>query len=216
MLGTVVNGASLIAAQLPGPSINGHNPDITPYPYDPEKAKALLAEAAADGVKVDTPVRFIGRVEQWDNVSEMAQVMVQMFNRVGFNMSLEMMERAREIEYQSKPYPEDVGPNLILISSDNNTGDAAISAYGNYHSEGTQSTTLSPEVDAMIIAAATASGEDRTTKYRELFRFLHDDVVASVPLFYMVGVTRVSERLDWIPTIASNSQIEVQNIKFAE
>jgi peptide/nickel transport system substrate-binding protein len=37
-----------------------------------------------------------------------------------------------------------------------------------------------------------------------------------VPLFHMVGITRVSERLDWKPTIATNSQLDVKDIKFAK
>jgi peptide/nickel transport system substrate-binding protein len=214
MLGTVLNENAKPAAQLPGPFIDGYNPDLKPYPYDPEKAKALLAEAKADGVPVDAPIRFIGRAGLFVNSDEVAQVLSQMLNQVGFNTKIEIMERAREITFQSRPYPEDVGPNIILISSDNDRGDASFSANNNYGSEGTQSTTyLHPELDAMIAKATAASGEARTKDYQQIFQYAHDQAI-SVPLFYMVTLSRVSPRLDWRPTVSTNSHINVQEIKF--
>jgi peptide/nickel transport system substrate-binding protein len=216
MLGTVVNADSIPAGQLPGPNVNGYNPDVKPYPYDPDKAKELIAAAAADGVDVKAAIRLIGRAEQWANVTEFAQALESMFQAVGLNVKLEMMERAREISYQSKPFPpmEEVGPNIILESSDNNMGDASFSAFNNYHSEGSQSTTIDPEMDALIDKANTATGEERTKLFQQIFDKVQNDIVASVVLFYMMDITRVAERLDWKPSISTNSEIDVSTIKF--
>jgi peptide/nickel transport system substrate-binding protein len=215
MIGTVLNPNVIPATQLPGPFINGFNPDIQNYPYDPEKAKALLAAAKADGVPVDAPIRLIGRAGLFVNSDEVAQVINQMLNQVGFNTSLEIMERAREITFQSRPFPPDVGANLILISSDNDRGDAAFSANNNYHSKvGTQSATyLHPDLDALIEKATGEAGEERTKDYQKIFQIVHDQAI-SVPLFYMVTLSRVSERLDWKPSVSTNSHIDIQEIKF--
>ena len=213
MLGTVITDEAVPATQLPVPSIDGHNEDIEGYAYDPELAQQLLAEAKADGVNVDAPIRFLGRTGVFVNADEVSQVLTQMFNRVGLNVSLEMMERARHAEFQSKPYPEDVGPNITLIMSDNNRADASFSVFGNFHTEGGQATTyLHPEIDQMIEEASVATGEERTKLHEELLQKIHDEAV-HVPLFNMVAFTRVSDRLDWVPTIESNSQIEIQEMK---
>ena len=39
----------------------GYNPELKPYPYDPERAKALIAEAKAAGVPVDAPLTMLAR-----------------------------------------------------------------------------------------------------------------------------------------------------------
>lgn len=215
MLGTVVNANALPAAQLPVPGINGHDNDLQPYPYDPEKAKKLLAEAKAAGVPVGVKIRFIARSGQFDQVDEFSQALTAMFQDIGLDMNLEMMERGRQNRFQAKPLPTDVGPNIMLIMSDNNLGDAGFSVF-NVHSDGSQSTTSIPELDALINKAISETGDQRREDLKKVFDEALNKYAAMVPLFHMVGITRVSERLDWRPTIATNSQIDVKDIKFAK
>src|SRR5690606_37835690 len=70
MLGTLFPEQAQIATQLVVPTTIGYNADIPAWPYDPEKAKKLVAEAKADGVPVDTQIRIIGRNGQYPNATE--------------------------------------------------------------------------------------------------------------------------------------------------
>lgn len=60
----------LRASQMVVPGVLGHNPDIKPWPYDPEQAKKLIEEAKADGVPVDTEIVIIGRNGFFPNSAE--------------------------------------------------------------------------------------------------------------------------------------------------
>ena len=41
-----------------------------------------------------------------------------------------------------------------------------------------------------------------------------DDLAADILLFHMVGYSRVSERVDFMPTMATNSQLQLSEIGF--
>lgn len=213
MLGSVLPADSILAAQLPLPAINGHNPDIPQRPFDPERAKQLLAEAQADGVDTSVSIRFPGRIGVFANAEEVMEVIAQMINDVGFNVQLEMMERARHANYQARPFPEDVGPNINLIMSDNDRGDASFSL-GNFESTGNQSATFNqPKLDKIINDSIVLTGEERTAGFRKALAYVQENTIA-VPLFYMVSFARVSERLNWVPTSETATQIVVQNMTF--
>lgn len=212
MLGSILPEDTLLAAQLPLPAINGHDPDIPQREYNPDRARELIAEAKADGLDVGASIRFPGRIGVFANAEEVMEVITQMLNEVGFNVSLEMMERARHANYQARPFPEDVGPNINLLMSDNDRGDASFSVI-NFHSNGNnQSATFThPELDAMIDAALVQTGEARTAALQEVLAYVQEKAI-SIPLFYMVSYARVSERLDWKPSSETATQIVIQNI----
>src|SRR5690606_21822138 len=134
-IGTVLAEGTELATAIVPPTTLGWNPDVTPHAFDPEKAKELLAAAAADGVDVTAPVELIARTANFPHVTEVGGGLVQMLNDVGFNASLRMVEVAEHEQYYSKPYPEDRNAQLILAQHDNSRGDPVFSTYFKYHSD---------------------------------------------------------------------------------
>ncbi|WP_052153659.1 ABC transporter substrate-binding protein [Devosia sp. LC5] len=213
-IGTVLpEGTELAVAMVP-PTTLGWNPDLSPPAFDPELAKTLLAEAQADGIDTSLPIEIVARTENFPNVTEVAEALVQMLNEVGFNATLRMVEVAEHEQYYSKPYPESEGTRLVLAQHDNSRGDPAFSMFFKYNSEGTQSGVNDPKVDDLIARASAATGDERAALWSELFAYVHDEIVADVLLFHMVGLSRVSERLDFTPTIATNQQLQLSEIGF--
>src|SRR5690606_3933987 len=144
------------------------------------------------------------RTENFPNVTEVAEAITQMLTDVGFNATVRMVEVAEHEQFYSKPYPESEGTRLIMAQRDNSRGDPVFSVFFNYASEGTQSGVADAKLDEMIAAASTATGDERAALWSEVFAYVHDEIVADVLLFHMVGLSRVSERLDFTPTIATN------------
>ncbi|WP_423210211.1 ABC transporter substrate-binding protein [Paracoccus yeei] len=213
-IGTLLpEGAELAVALFP-PTTAGWNPDVKVPAYDPEGAKKLLAEAKADGVPVDTQIRLIARTAQFPNITEVMEAMQQMLTDAGFNVKLEFREVAEHESFYSKPYPKDQGPYMLAAMHDNSRGDPAFTMYFKYDSEGMQSGIADPKADDLIARASAATGDERAKLWQDLVAYLHDDVVADVLLFHMVGYARVSERLDFKPSIATNGQLQLSQIGF--
>ncbi|MCB5201999.1 ABC transporter substrate-binding protein [Neorhizobium sp. T786] len=211
-LGTLVpDGAVLATAIVPPPTL-GWNPDVKVFPYDAAAAKKLLDEAKADGVKVDTPITIIARTANFPNVTEIMEAIQAQLQEAGFNIELKFVEVAEHEQYYSKPFKEGRGPQLVAAMHDNSKGDPSFSMFFKYASEGTQSGFSDPKVDDLIKRASAAVGDERAKLWSEVIALVHDEVVADVLLFHMVGFSRVSERLDYKPTMATNSTLQLSEI----
>ena len=89
-------------APLPGPLSPGwlgYTEDVKPYPYDPERAKALLAEAGhPGGFAFDWTVTEGVFVKD----AEIAQAVASQLARVGIKANLQIRERARVLTERSE------------------------------------------------------------------------------------------------------------------
>jgi peptide/nickel transport system substrate-binding protein len=217
MRGSVFSKDALPATQHVVPSIAGHNHEIDKrvWPFDVAKAKALLAEAKADGVPVDTEITIICRLGQWPGAQESMETILGYYLELGLNVKLRCLEQAQHSQMNNKPFAQDRGPILFQDQHDNNNGDAVFTVFTKYGCEGSQSTVCSPEVDKLALdAAALPIGPERVAKFQEAFRLIYEEVVADVPLFHMVGYTRVGKRINYQPSIATNSEVELALITF--
>lgn len=214
MLGTLFPEQAKIATQLVVPTTLGYNADIKPWPYDPERAKKLVEEAKADGVPVDKEIRIIGRNGQYPNATEAMEAIMAMLQEIGLNVKLDMYDVSVWNNYFVAPFVADSGSTLTQSQHDNATGDPVFTAYVKYASGGSHSMVRDPEVDKMIADATAATGDERTKLWKALFAKVNQDIIADIPMFHMVGFTRVSPRLDFKPTIAANSELQLSQIKF--
>lgn len=214
MIGTLFPADAQIATHLVVPTTIGHNPDIPVWPYDPDRARELVEEAKADGVNVDAPIRIIGRNGMYPNGTETMEAMMAMFQDIGLNVTLDSYDVSVWNNYFVSPFVADAGATLTQSQHDNATGDPVFTAHVKYASDGAHSMVRDPEVDRLIAEASAATGEERTRLWQQLFTKVNTEIIADVPMFHMVGFTRVSPRLDFKPTIATNSELQLQQIKF--
>ncbi len=213
-VGSLLPEGTVPAVAMVPPTTLGWNPDVKEYPYDPEKAKELLAAAKADGVPVDTTLQLIGRSNLFPGVTEVTEALQQMLQDVGFNVDVQMVEVAQQEELYSKPFKDGRPPQMLFVSHDNSKGDPVFSMFFKYDSQGRQSGISDPKVDEMIATASGATGDERAKDWSELFAYLHDEVVPDALLFHMVSFARVGDRIEFTPTIATNSQLELADIAF--
>ncbi len=211
-LGTLIPADVEKATHMTPPSTLGVNA-IEPFAYDLDKAKELVAAAKADGAPVDTEIQMICRIGNFANVTEVCEALQQMFADAGLNVRIDMQEVAQWLEAYSKPFAEDRDPQLVMAMHDNNRGDPVFSMFFKYACDGLQSAGCDPAVDQLIADATAAVGEDRGPAWSKVFQAVWDHV-DDIFLFHMVGFSRVSDRLDFKPTISTNSELQLSQIGF--
>ncbi len=106
----VMEGNAVVAAQLMPPGSPGTSTKVRSVPFDPEKARALLAEA---GYPKGFAVTIHGPYHRIVNDTKIVQAIAQMFKRIGIETKVEVM-----------PWS--------VYSTKNNTGEFSISlnSYG--------------------------------------------------------------------------------------
>jgi peptide/nickel transport system substrate-binding protein len=88
--------------------------------------------------------------------------------------------------------------------------------FNKYASDGAQSVIGYPELDELIQQATVAINPERQELWQEIFRRIHEDLVTDVMMHHMVGFTRVSPRINFTPTISTNSEIQISTVTFNE
>lgn len=173
---SVLGGQITLGSQIVGPASFGFDPDLEPYPFDPDQARALIAEARADGVPVDQPLMINMRQEAIPRIEEVGQAMQQMLRDVGLNVDLQLQEASiYNPEYGEKPT---ASRNYITVHP---VGNDPMDAASSYQSYGTCDRGISgicdPALDALIAEASQAVGEERRALLQQVGGYIHDNAL---------------------------------------
>jgi peptide/nickel transport system substrate-binding protein len=194
--------AEVIPAALT-PLEPGYNPALDPYPYDPARARELLAEAGyPNGLKEKFgDIGFAVR-RDYPNAEEISQAIAAMFDAVGISTSLMIMEAGdftRGSEQKTLPplqYNGHGGGSSFLGTQHYRnviscTG--GLQRWGGYH--------CNEEIDALIAEADRTWGADQagaTRLIQEAERLSHETAVYGF-LYYDQFPYGISTRIDWAP-----------------
>jgi peptide/nickel transport system substrate-binding protein len=178
LVNEVLEGTAEVAAGPTPPAFAwAHNPDLAPYPYDPDKARALIAEAGAEGAELTFFVTE-GGSGMLDPVAMGTAIQADL-EAVGLDVTIETYEwntflgevnpglegKADMAEMAWMTNDPDTLPFLALRT-------AAWPDQGGFNS-GYYS---NPEVDALLEAARVSTDQDeRARLYREMQVIVHED-----------------------------------------
>lgn len=171
----------------------GYNPDLEPYPYDPDRARELLEEAGYDG----EPLTLLGATGRWLKDSEMHEVVIGYLQEVGVTVTPDIRPFSSYIDEFTRTVG-DAQPDIGFVSASNELFDASkMDSY--YASDGALSSYVNDEADALIAQATAAeTPEEREAAYQELFALGCDDP----PFIFTVNLQDIYgavEDLQWTP-----------------
>jgi ABC-type transport system substrate-binding protein len=185
------SGLTVLASSILPPHMLGHDPNLRPYRHDPERARALLAEAGhAEGLQLTT---WLSPKDARDPLNPMSQLVADLRD-VGVAVTIEvltgeeMTARRRRGEFPSLrllrwfadfPDPDNIFSSLFYSK----TEDVIDVAYE------------SADVDRLVEKGSRATdGKEREAIYRELNRLIQQDAPV-VFLFHNRGFVVHSPRL---------------------
>ena len=182
--------AQVAQGQLLSPSFFGFNKDVKAYPYDPEKAKALLKEAGAVGATIE----IIGTSGRWLKDREMVEAVAAYWDKVGVKAKVRIFEFN---EYLNRLFDRKTRADAIFVVSSNEMLDADKSFSAYYKAGGIGSSNSDKELAAFIDAARTETDvSKRTTLYGQAVKRDYDQAFF-VWLLNIEDIYGLSKRIAW-------------------
>ncbi|MFC2023468.1 ABC transporter substrate-binding protein [Chloroflexota bacterium] len=187
-LGKVLQG------QITSAEVFGFNPNLQPYPYDLDKAKALLEEAGAVGLELE----YIGPKGNYTGDAIEAQAIAEMLNQAGFKVNLNLVDTQTWIRYGDRAQTSPP-PAIWYVRHDNLLFDSDRTTSGYYTDETTFSSYYNPETIPLVEAARSELDEEKREKiYWEIYEIGRENPTG-VFLFQHVDLWGMSERLNFEP-----------------
>jgi len=198
--------AQIAQGQLLSPSFFGFNKEVSPYPYDPEKAKALLKEAGAAGASIEV----IGTAGRWLKDREMVEAVAGYWEAVGLKPKLRIFEFN---EYLNRLFDRKSRGDAIFVVSSNELMDADKSFSAYYKAGGTGSSNSDKDLAALIDAARTETDvAKRTALYNQAVKRAYDQAYF-VWLLNIEDIYGVSKRLAWPGRVDAKMLVSEMKVK---
>jgi len=195
-------GGGDVATQLVGPSAVGYNEDLKALPYNMDRAKQLVQEAAADGVPVDMEITVAVRQGAYPRNEELGEYVANQLNEIGLNAKTEVIEHAAYQEQYVMPYdevPTDRGW-IGTLGHGNEMMDVSQTFSGYYRCDGGVSTFCDPEIDKMTAEAAVVTGDERDAKLAEVTAAFMKQIPV-IPIVHLPFFYGVAADLSWKPRL---------------
>lgn len=167
-------GRAQVAANPMPPSISGYNEAIEPYPYDPEKAKSLLAEAGYDGKEIELWAMPVPRPYMPDG-AKVAEVIQKNLEDVGMKSKIVSFEWAT---YLDKAKNGEADAFMLGWTGDNGDADNFIYTLLDKDNIGSNNYSYysNDEVHDLLIKAQSETDENvRIDLYKKAQEIIHED-----------------------------------------
>lgn len=155
MVDVVYEGRALPAKSPISPQVFGHNPDLKAYPYDPEKARQLLAEAGyPNGFSTsiwtnDNPLRV-----------QFAEIVQAYLADVGIDVEVVVMEWGAYLDQTSAGNHDMFILGWVTVTADADYGLYALFHSSQYGDPGNRTFWSTPELDALLDKGRTSADPD--------------------------------------------------------
>jgi peptide/nickel transport system substrate-binding protein len=186
----ILGGFDKPVGQMMTPAHFGWSDKIAGLPYDPDKAKALIASAGK-------PAKFQLTIGAFFD-QRVAEAILQELQEVGFDVEISQVDTPTFLQLIQKG-PADA-PALAISTNSCACQDADGVLNYLFHSGGTWAIVAKPEIDALLDEAGSSSdAQKRLADYEKIGQFVLDQV-PTVPLYQMDAIYGAAKALNFQPT----------------
>jgi peptide/nickel transport system substrate-binding protein len=186
--------ANLPNGQVFQPFTFGYDPTMRDYPYDLDKAKALVQEAGAVG----KPLTIIGQsAQRWLKDREVHQAVGQMIGKTGLAVDFKFIEVAEYL----KAGREITNPPMDIwaVSVGNDFLDPDRPNFGYFKTGGRLALYSNPELDKVLDASRSELDRaKREALLKQISKTVHDDA-AAIPLVQPKWIYGLNPKLKFTP-----------------
>lgn len=200
--------AQVEAGQLLGPTYFGYNEDISAYPYDPDRARELLAEAGA----ADGQITLVSTSGRWLKDRELTEVIGGYWSAIGLDVDVQIYEFD---EYLQRLFRSEDGQrsDAIFIVSGNELLDADRSFSAYLAPSGFGASNSIPQMEDWITAARTEIDLDRRQAiYEDVVEYAHEEALLTF-LLNINNIWGMSERLSWEPRVDGKMFVSTMSVE---
>lgn len=193
----ILSGYGDRVATIYRPDFVGYDPDLKPYPYDPEKAKALLAEA---GYKEgDITLKITTSSETTNKGIEVAEAIAGMLQEVGINAEANVLAEQAIRDMYIGGQEAHKGDAMWLWNWGSREPDADSALRGFLHSSGITSYVRDEKLDKMIEEAGSSMDVNKRIElHQEIQKYIYEECPV-IFLYVSHDIYGVNNRIDWTP-----------------
>lgn len=182
--------AQVAQGQLLSPSFFGYNDRVKAYPYDPEMAEKLIAEAGAAGKTIE----LIGTSGRWLKDRDLVEAVAEYWKKAGLDVKVRIFEFN---EYLNRLFDRKTRADGIFVVSSNELLDADKSFSAYYKAGGIGSSNTDAALAGLIDAARSETDvRKREDLYHQAVQQAYDQAYF-VWLLNIEDIYGLSQRLVW-------------------
>ncbi len=205
--GLFMGYASIAKGTHINPAATGFNADLEPYPYDPDRARALIEEAGAVG----KPLVVVGESGRWLKDREQIEAVAAYWAETGLQVTTDIQEFSQYLDSLMGDGPR---PDAIFIANSNELLDADRELSFIYHKDGAAASNSDLEMAEMIDAARVEIDPVKRKALLDDVQKKAHDLSYTVPLFNLNDIYGMSERMEWQPR--TDAKLMVSEMKVTE
>lgn len=194
--------AARVNCQALGSGVFGYNPGLRDYPYDPDRARELVAQSGYDGAEIS----LVAPTGRWLKFEELSEAVASDMEAIGINVDFQLI--AFDPWLQAFLIPFGDGQEEVLMSSTSNEIQDADRLSSLIGSGARVSSYDNDELEAAMTEARTTLDLDvRRQRYQDVLAANCEDV-GILPILTFLDIYGGAENLEWTPRYDGTARVE--------